>query len=337
MTETSRFVDRIKRSGKTIYDKDSELLIPTEVLESILNDGLVGMSIAGLPMRTRSKVVNERICGFLGYPVPPSFKRTEPRFPAQNFDKYLQQSNNLQIWNQEISDNRRYVLIKVDEDGVVKKVRAITGDQLAPMDKTGKLTQKYQARMVDKAGSGLLSRRDTPQITYWYGNINDLAGAMPNEDPVKGKVMPIDKLYDKLESLVGESFEDLGATQDRNRAAILHALVLDKLGYENYLDDGSYPDVRNQMLEVKLQTSPTIDLGLHSPEDDEVIFQTGEDEFHSSDIRYVIASGDTEGNKVTINYVYLVTGEDFTKHFLLFGGKVRNTKIQIPLPKDFFD
>jgi hypothetical protein len=337
MIETDKYIERIKESAKTIYDYSPELLIPLEALESILNKGLIGMNIDGLPMRTRSKVVNERICEVLGYPVPQSFRRTEPRFPAQNFDKYLQQSNNLQIWNQEISGSRRYVLIKVGENGVIEKVKILTGDQLAPLDKTGKLTSKYQARMVERDSGGLLSKSDTPRITYWYGNLNDAANAMPNENPTKGRMMPIDALYDKLKGMVGESFKDLGATQDRNRAAVFHALVLEKLGYEAYLDDGSYPDIRNQLLEVKLQTSPTIDLGLHSPEDDEVIFQEGEDVFRSSDIRYAIASGATDGDRVTINYVYLVNGKDFSKHFPLFGGKVQNTKLQIPLPNDFWD
>jgi hypothetical protein len=33
----------------------------------------------------------------------------------------------------------------------------------------------------------------------------------------------------------------------------------------------------------------------------------------------------------------MVTGKDFSKHFHLFGGKVQNAKLQIPLPHNFFD
>ena len=37
------------------------------------------------------------------------------------------------------------------------------------------------------------------------------------------------------------------------------------LGYSRYEDKGQFPDIRHQLLEVKLQTSPTIDLGLVLP------------------------------------------------------------------------
>jgi len=337
MNTVSERVRNISESGNSIYDYDIKLFIPTDELEKILNEGLVGMSIEGLPMRTRSKKVNERICEVLGYPVPASFKKTQPRFPAQNFDKYLQQSSNLQIWNQEIEGNRRYVIIKVDQEGTLIKVRILTGDQLAPLDKTGKLTSKYQARMTEIPSNGLLSQQDTPQVTYWCGRLGDVKDALPTENPKKGNLMPIDELYDKLVLIEGMSFEDLGATQERNRAAVFHSLVLEKIGYTYYCDDGSYPDIRHQLLEVKLQTSPTIDLGLHSPDENEIVFQEDRDVFRSSDIRYAIASGETIDSTVTINNLYLVTGEEFSKHFPLFGGKRVNTKLQIPLPKDFFD
>jgi hypothetical protein len=74
-------------------------------LEGVLHDGLLGLDL-NYPLRTRSKVLKAKICEILGYPVPKSFKKTQPRFPGQDFDTYIQKSNNLQIWNEEIVPTR---------------------------------------------------------------------------------------------------------------------------------------------------------------------------------------------------------------------------------------
>src|SRR5438128_7880396 len=123
------YVARIRGSGLSIYDPievGSKLYIPSRELELLLNQGLRGFSTRGLKLRTRSKVVNCKICDVLGYPVPRSFARTEPRFPGQNFTKYVQKANNLQIWNEELSPTRRYVLIR-EIDGLLSTVRVVTG------------------------------------------------------------------------------------------------------------------------------------------------------------------------------------------------------------------
>ena len=64
---------------------------------------------------------------------------------------------------------------------------------------------------------------------------------------------------------------DTGFDQERNRGAELHKLVCQRLGYLDYRDDGQFPDVRHQLLEVKLQSSPTIDLGLVCPDSEEAL------------------------------------------------------------------
>ena len=117
----SGFVKAIRESGLSIYDlvdgSNPDLLIPTEDLERLLDGGLVGRSLAGIPLRTRSKLVKTWVCETLGYPTPSSFRRTQPRFLGQSFDVYVQKSRNLQLWNEEISAARRYVLISVGDDG----------------------------------------------------------------------------------------------------------------------------------------------------------------------------------------------------------------------------
>jgi hypothetical protein len=104
-----------------------------------------------------------------------------------------------------------------------------------------------------------------------------------------------------------------------------------------FADAGTYPDILNQLIEIKLQTSLTIDLGLHSPNDNKLIFASGKKQFFSGDIRYAIIRGCIKRDVVLITSLYMVTGEEFTKYISLFGGKVQNAKIQISLPQNFFN
>ena len=335
------YPENIFRSGLSIYapinPEDPYLYIPTEDLETILSKTLIGLSLAGLPLRTRSKVVKTEICKALGYPIPASFKKTQPRFLGQNFDVYIQKSLNVQIWNEEVDATRRYVILRVDEDDMITNVRVITGDVLVQFDRTGTLTQKFQARMQAYADN-ICSRCDTPAVSHWIIDDNTtLERVNPNQFPRRNQLLRINEIYRRLLPMVGGSISYLDAVQERNRGAELHAMICDHLGYSHFDDDGTYPDIANQLLEIKLQTSPTIDLGLHSPEDGKVIAQVGNMTFYSQDIRYAIFNGVARGDRVDLCNLYLVTGDDFTNYFPLFQGKGTNKKIQLPLPYDFFD
>lgn len=158
----NKYTKLIKISGLTIYDSVPEnLYIPNDDLEIILREGLRGFSTAGLPIRTRSKIVKSRICEILGYPIPKTFLKTQPRFLGQDFDTYIQKSDNLQIWNEEINPNRRYVLIR-EENNILTNVVVINGIQLVNYDTTGTLTQKFQARLnTNGMGGCLYSQSDT--------------------------------------------------------------------------------------------------------------------------------------------------------------------------------
>jgi hypothetical protein len=95
----------IAEARLTIYDQvreNNQLFMPTAELERVLRRELTGLNL-DYPLRTRSKVLKSRICEILGYPIPKAFRKTQPRFLGQDFDTYVQKSNNLQIWNEEIS------------------------------------------------------------------------------------------------------------------------------------------------------------------------------------------------------------------------------------------
>jgi hypothetical protein len=341
------FFQKIAESKKTIYDPvkigDPDFWIPTSILENLLLKGLVGLSLKGLPLRTRSKILKQAVCKTLGYPIPGSFKKTQPRFPGQSFDTYVQKSNNLQIWNEEISPTRRYVIIHLTEDDIIDKIRVITGELLASLDRTGTLTQKYQARItLSDKHCELLSPYDTDNIRRIINNDADFPQSLPqnpNQPPIVEFLFPISEVFNRIKNLIGREFIDTGRDQERNRGAILHQLVCSSLGYSEYHDGGQFPDIVNQLVEVKLQMSPTIDLGLVLPSSVEAldIPRLNNRTVRHCDVRYAIFYASLDKVKVTLTHLFLTTGEDFFNRFTQFAGKVKNTKLQIPLPRNFFD
>src|SRR5947209_7598668 len=97
----SQIARAVARSGRTIYDSletRPDLFYDILTLEEHLRARLLGLNLA-YPIRTRSRVVKQAVCRVLGYPVPPKFIRTRPRFPGQDLDVYVQKADNVQIWN----------------------------------------------------------------------------------------------------------------------------------------------------------------------------------------------------------------------------------------------
>jgi len=260
------YVAAIRKSGHSIYSPTpigSELWIPTPTLEILLNRNLAGINLPNLPIRTRSKVVKEYVAAALGYPIPSSFKKTQPRFPGQDLDTYVQKANNLQIWNEKIIPTRRYAVIRISDSQVITKVKVIYGDTLARLDTTGTLTQKYQAQLIPgNSTSELITDTDTDLLTPHVSPTVIISKHSPTDYPDHGALLPIQTIFEKLTPLIGQRFADSGYDQERNRGAELHRLICQALGYATYQDNGQFPDVLHQLLEVKLQTSRTIDLGL---------------------------------------------------------------------------
>jgi len=325
----STVVRAIAASGLSIYDSladKPELFIETRTLQRILNEALVGLNL-DYPIRTRSKVLKSRVCEALGYPVPERFRRTKPRFPGQNFDTFVQKADNLQIWNEEVSASRRYVFIRVDDRQNVTCVRVVTGEVIAEYDRTGTLTHKYQARNREPVtDSRLVSAADTAPV-------RDTHVRKPATS--RSGLLPIQDLYRRLVRLVGHTIANPGLDQERHRGWGLHQAVCRQLGMAAPCDSGQFPDIPVQLLEVKLQTAPTIDLGLVCPDSTEVIADSSR--FRHCDVRYAVFYGTVAGGKVCLDHLVMTTGADFFTFFRRFEGRVKNAKLQIPLPRGFFD
>jgi hypothetical protein len=318
------------------------LWIPAPKLEGLLDLSLRDLNLSGLPLRTRSKIVKAAVCDALGYPTPRTFKKTQPRFLGQMFDTYVQKSNNLQIWNEELASTRRYVIMRVSADDRIVRVKVVTGDALAKLDTTGTLTQKYQARFVcGNANSELISSKDTDIVSGFIGDPQriDLRTFQPTSSPSAGRILPISAVFERLRSMIGVSFPDRGHDQERRRGGDLHQIVCGHIGFTDYADDGQFPDIRSQLLEIKLQTSSTIDLGLVSPDSTEPLDlpKINGLQIRHCDVRYALFYGKTDRHTVTLTHLFLTTGKKFFYRFPQFQGRVLNKKLQIPLPRDFFD
>lgn len=336
--------DAIARSGLTIYDSLDErpsLFYDITILEERLRHALVGLSWP-FANRTRAKVSKTAVCKAMGYPVPPSFTKTQPRFPGQDLDVYVQKSDNLQIWNEEVSATRRYAIIRVNQMDRVVDVRIVTGEVLAQLDRTGTLTGKYQAkRRADDRNGAIPYTSDTVNFKQRLHPVATmpahlLASISPIAKPSTGNVLSIEAVRERLRALVGQTFDDPGHDQERLRGEILHRLICRTLGLGAYADRGQFPDIMCLALEVKLQTAATIDLGLISPADGAAAQEVG-DNLRHCDMRYAVVYGIRHSTgTIELTEVIVSTGEDFFEHFQRFEGNIQNKKIQLPLPRSFF-
>ena len=243
------YVDAIRRSRLDIYapleGAQAALRIPTPVLERLLAARLVGLSFAGLPLRTRAKAAKQQVCRALGYPAPPRFKRTQPRFPGQDCHAYIQKSAHLQLWNEDVARARRYVLVGLDAASRVVGVRVVTGATWLRWDTTGALTAKHQARLrLGPRPTERVTPRDTAFLAPLARGAADLdAAARPLHAPAGATLWPIARLYARLRPLVGRQFAHVGPNQERRRGARLRRWVCAQLGYRTAEDDGRFPDI----------------------------------------------------------------------------------------------
>lgn len=308
-------------------------------LQAILSHELVGRSYEP-PIKARAKLAKQDVAAALGYPVPSSLKRTKPRLPGQDLDVYVQQSDNLQIWNDEVSPTRRYAVLRVDGESRVTSVRVVEGTELARFDSTGTLTSKYQARRrPGRSGSTLVSDSDTPELIAELAPVRacdgtEMGAMLPTDSPTYRRVLKIAELHALLLGMVG--CELPYSPSERLRGELLHRLACETLGLAAYADTGQFPDIACQALEVKLQTKGTIDLGLISPASEEPAL-TLSPRLRHCDVRYVVAYAVHDGDVLRIEHVVTSPGKSFFDEFKQFGGMVQNRKLQLRLPSGFFE
>jgi hypothetical protein len=251
-------------------------------------------------------------------------------------DVYVQQSRNLQVWNEEVDASRRYVIVILDGE-VIKDVKVVSGSDLAEFDRTGTVTSKFQAaRHGGATGSRLVSTVDTPRFIDRLAPTDHGLTHSPVNQPEPGKILSIAAAYRLLMPMVGTSYPLVGAAQERRRGTLVHRDVCKRVCSGPFADHGQFPDVLSQLLEVKLQLSPTVDLGRELPSSDQPV-SAANGVVSAQDVRYAVFYANASESEFTITGLVMVTGADFFSEFHQFGGKTSNRKLQLRLPPAWFD
>lgn len=282
--------------------------------------------------------------------IPPRGKGI-PRLLLELVDTYIVTSGttyNLQIWNRfpnsktaliEYKNGKkiracdiRLVFLKIDlQKSIIESVIILTPAYIEKkFGLFGKPTIKHQIIISEKKREELkgfvLLGTDTKRMSSICRKTYKQPTEKMTNFPKATKPFCIE-LLSKLvaEKLLGTK---LHSADTKNRGQILERKTMTLLGYKSSLV-GGYPDVPNQLLEVKVQDSPTIDLGKYSPAFEEVIYSN----ITTKDIRYLIVLTNSKTN--IIESVVLVSGKELGDIFSF----VSNTsfKCQRSIPMSFFD
>lgn len=286
--------------------------------------------------------------------VPPKHKGV-PTFLREYIDTYIittGNSYNLQVWNRNpnsasvqvnlnngetlLASDVRFVLGKISADHCIESIIIMTPEYIENrFGKFGKPTVKQQLIISNKKrediirnGSMVIADFNLPQELLAYDDeiINE-------EISIKAEpkmVLPIEIIDKRItDRLIGEKLDILLSTKQRGQQ--LERIVAYQLGYRDMQEglEGGYPDIRNQMLEVKVQDSPTIDLGKYSPQFEEQI----NDKFTTRTVRYLIAL--TNATDGAIDGLIICPGEELGKHFTYVSEK--SFKCQRNIPMSFFE
>lgn len=291
--------------------------------------------------------------------VPPKAKGV-PKILCEFIDTYIVTSGtsyNLQVWNRiPASDTLlikyeseeslkctdvRFVFVRIDtEKNIIASVITLTPEYIEQkFGKFGKPTIKQQLLISGKVRRKIYEKQDK---IYSFPDSEKLKHYIRNDYvPPKSKMVEVpncDCFYsiDLIKKIVAEKLIGfkLDAASTKNRGQALEKKVLDLLGYQvNEFDllYGAYPDIRNQLLEVKVQDSPTVDLGKFSPEKEENVIE--DYPFTTFDVRYLIAL--TNPITETIEGIILSPGEKLGEVFSYVSDQ--SYKCQRTIPMTFFD
>lgn len=289
------------------------------------------------------------------YEIVPPKQKGVPSFLREYVDTYIVTTGaayNLQVWNRNpnsasvqvdlkgeeslLASDVRFVLGKLSSDGTIESIVVMTPDYIEKtFGKFGKPTIKQQLIISNKKRDEIVKNRSlvVDDISLPADVIDEKCGKIPADSSIKDdpeKVLPLSYIDTQItDSLIGERLDVSLSTKQRGQQ--LERLVAYMLGYKKQQEmlDGGYPDIRNQMLEVKVQDSPTIDLGRYSPQFEESI----NDAFTTRTIRYLIAL--TNAMNGSIDGVVLVPGEELGKNFTYVAEK--SFKCQRSIPMEFFE
>jgi len=291
--------------------------------------------------------------------VPPR-KKGVPKMLRELIDTYIVTSGksyNLQVWNRIPNcktvlvkydsgeslkcDDVRYVFVRIDTvNSLISSIVVLTADYIEThFGKFGKPTIKHQLMISNKArnqiynsDSKILSFQDSKKLTYYITDTYEKPNDSIVKEPCFSNLYSIKLLVEIVaKRLVGVKLE---SSATKNRGQALERLTLELLGYkiaENKNLVGGFPDIPNQLLEVKVQDAQTVDLGKFTPEKEEIVVE--ENHLTTFDVRYLIAL--TNPKTDIIEGIILAPGEKLGEIFTYVSDM--SYKCQRSIPISFFD
>ncbi len=293
------------------------------------------------------------------YTIVPTKGKGVPRILLEYIDTYIVTTGkqyNLQVWNRNPTSNAalieyesgeklsanevRYVLVRVDPDEhYIRSILILSPEYIETrFGPFGKETTKQQLiitakqrELIVQQNPPVLLYQDTPSLAPLVSHKANVPRRLFRDKPVAGELFALEVLWSKLYVLIGTRL-DTGDTKTRGQA--LERLVAQLLGYSVVKDElllGGYLDILNQLLEVKVQESSTVDLGRYSPQVREAILSFPQ--ATTEDVRYLIALVDK--NTGVITGLVLCPGSRLGDHFSYVA--TGNYKCQRSIPMTFFD
>lgn len=282
-----------------------------------------------------------------------------PRILPEFLDTYIITNNkdyNMQVWNR-IPDsnmplikyknsgqiltckNIRYLMVKIDNNRIVE-ILLLTPDYITNnFGKFGVPTIKHQLIINQSKRDEILSQN--PPILFKnnerikFNPINEvkiMSIDSIHDKPIIGKIIRIEDIYNIVKNeIIGI---ELKSDSTKIKGQELERIVSEKIGYKILESDllvGGYPDLPSQLLEVKVQESPTVDLGKYSPQIPELIF--ADIDISTEDIRYLIALTNPNSKKIT--GAVLCPGKELGNYFTYVANK--SYKCQRGIPAWFFN
>lgn len=294
------------------------------------------------------------------YRILPPRGKGIPRIPREFLDTYIVTtgtSYNLQVWNRNpatrsvqieynegdplLASDVRLVLVRVHP--IYQQIRAIavlTPDYVVDrFGRFGKPTIKHQLiispqkrEKIVASSPPILFHPDLPEVGAWTSAAYKPTGYGIHDEPQPDLLCRLETMRDIVaEALIGATI-DWMATKNRGQA--LEDKVARLLGYDPSEDEllaGDYPDIRHQALEVKVQDSPTVDLGKFSPQFEEDVPSCPG--FTTASVRYLIAL--TDKSSGVVRGAVICPGARLGDHFSFVSDA--NFKCQRSIPMEFFD
>lgn len=311
--------------------------------------------------KTLSKTLDDKtivVAKEKDYTVVPPKGKGVPHLLACLCDSYIVttgDSYNLQVWNRFPNTSNdlirysngndsvkcrdiRFIFVKIDTvKKVISSIIVATPEYIVKkFGVFGVPTIKYQMIISDIKRNEIIGLKDScfykgdtaTMLKHTTSNITNLTASI-SDAPKSGNIMSLDCIKEKVVcSLVGVK---LSVSDTKTKGQSLERIVANLLGYstEETLV-GGYPDIPNQLLEIKVQDSPTVDLGKYSPSNPVVINEKMG--LTTEDIRYLIALTDKDG---LIEGVILSAGAYLGDAFSFVSDT--NYKCQRSIPMSFFN